>query len=511
MKSIYSFFNHHNIKNILKRLNSFIKQRLACFYLLLFCFTKLLSKKLVYFIKLLSKKLVYFIKNISNRMHCAIIRYIKYIYKLIYIFYIQLITLKSAIFGKSTQPMVGQRILMLTISMIRNDPRINKEAASLAEAGFEVDILCYDSDFNAPPLRIEDVSPGVRYVWLPIYNCHDNISCIYQYQKSFHLYGLRFAYSAVHAHDLTTLRSAWLISRDCGIPLVYDAHEMWSENVRLKGQNWVPLCGFRRILVGWQERFLVHYASIFISVSNSICDEYLRRYKLKERPLLLPNTPELRLLNIERNETDNIRSQAGLNDGHFITLYIGGINPLRNIENVLLAHTLLPDNYVFIIRGPGVSYYANEYEALAQKLDLKGRFFCLPEVGRHEVVNACLGADCGIVMLRNLCKNFYWFYPNKFFEYMLAGLPVASSNFPDVSVHLEKEQCGVTFDPDDPASIAEALKLLGDDREKACLMGQNGYQGVLARYNWEHDVKLLVEAYRQLSLPPVTPPTRHIL
>ena len=82
------------------------------------------------------------------------------------------------------------------------------------------------------------------------------------------------------------------------------------------------------------------------------------------------------------------------------------------------------------------------------------------------MLEGAFGADCGIVMLRNICKNFYWFYPNKFFEYMAAKLPVAVSNFPDVTAHVEKERCGVTFDPNDPERIASAIRFLGEIRKR---------------------------------------------
>ena len=108
------------------------------------------------------------------------------------------------------------------------------------------------------------------------------------------------------------------------------------------------------------------------------------------------------------------------------------------------------------------------------------------------------GPDCGIVMLRNICKNFYWFYPNKFFEYMLAGLPVAVSHFPDVTAHVEREKCGVVFDPDSPQSIADALRRLYEHPEEAQAMGRRGREGVLREYNWDKASETLLQAYRTL-------------
>jgi glycosyltransferase involved in cell wall biosynthesis len=117
----------------------------------------------------------------------------------------------------------------------------------------------------------------------------------------------------------------------------------------------------------------------------------------------------------------------------------------------------------------------------------------------HEVVAAAADADCGVVMLRNICRNFYLFYPNKLFEYAAAGIPIAVSAFPDVSGFVQGERCGVTFDPESPESIAAALRSLSADREAARAMGRRGREAVLRHYNWESAMSSLVAAYRGLG------------
>jgi glycosyltransferase involved in cell wall biosynthesis len=101
-------------------------------------------------------------------------------------------------------------------------------------------------------------------------------------------------------------------------------------------------------------------------------------------------------------------------------------------------------------------------------------------------------------MLRNICRNFYWFYPNKLFEYALAGIPIAASGFPDVKQFVEGQRCGVTFDPDSPRSIAQALQSLADDPVEARAMGERGRASIVGGLNWESAVEDLAVAYRSL-------------
>jgi glycosyltransferase involved in cell wall biosynthesis len=395
----------------------------------------------------------------------------------------------------------GQRILMLATSQIAVDSRINKVARTLARHGYDVDIMCYQHWPGITTVLEEAVRPGVRYIRVPQEaKWQDSRRLLhFWFQEEFCRVGSQRTYDYVHANDLTTLLAGWLLARGRGVPLIYDAHEMWSENVSYDGQEWVPMPLWLRRLARCFEGFLVRSVARLITVSPSICTEMQRRYKIAQTPYLLANYPELALLHGKQRTLPSIRALCGLTDDHFVTLYLGGVNPLRNIENVIQAHQYLPEECVFVIRGPGVDEYGRDYQALAQALGLEQRIFCLPPVAMDEVIGGAAGADCGIVMLRNICKNFYWFYPNKFFEYMLAGLPVAVSHFPDVTAHVEREKCGVVFDPDSPQSIAEALQWLYEHPEEAQAMGRRGCEGVLREYNWDKASATLLQAYRTLS------------
>lgn len=386
----------------------------------------------------------------------------------------------------------GSRILMLTISSIEHDPRINKVARSLAGRGYEVEIMA-PAPHDLPAER--DVGPGVRYVlvrreWL--------WRLFLVYQDEFRRAALERRFDYVHANDLTTLTVAWVLARLRGVPLIYDAHELWTENVEPKGEDWVPMSGPTRFLAHWWERLLLRSVDLLVTVGPSIAAEFARRDGLERPPLLLPNYPSLGLLHPEAR-IPSIREECGLEADRFITLYLGGVNTLRNIESVIRAHRHLPQSHVFVIRGPGVEVYGDEYRELARSEGVEDRVFVLPPVGMDEVLAGATGADCGIVMLRNICKNFYFFYPNKLFEYALAGLPIAVSNFPDVSSFVHGERCGVTFDPDSPESIAFALLSLSASAEGARAMGERGRAAILERLNWEAAVEDLVAAYRDLA------------
>lgn len=381
---------------------------------------------------------------------------------------------------------------MLTISDVDWDPRVSKVAQSLAASGYEVAVLAPATDGRR---REDDVAPGVRYIRIP----REWLWRFFLlYQDEFRRAGLDREFDFVHANDLTTLTVAWVLARVRRVPLIYDAHELWTENVEPGGDGWAPMSAKTRFAARSWERFLLRSVDQTVSVSPSIVAELGRRSPDGRTPVLVPNYPSLRLLATqERRPT--LREECGISEDAFLTLYMGGVNPLRNIESVIRAHRHLPERHVFAIRGPGVEAYSDDYKALARAEGVADRVVLLPPVGMDEVVVAAAGADCGVVMLRNICKNFYLFYPNKLFEYALAGMPVAVSDFPDVRGFVEEERCGVTFDPDSPESIADALRWLAEHPDEARAMGERGHEAIVRQHNWEAGVRELMAAYERVA------------
>lgn len=415
----------------------------------------------------------------------------------------QLIDCYKPVAAALKQPIVetapgGRRILMLTISMIDIDPRINKVAHSLAKAGYLVDIMCWQADpAVAEFLTIEDKMPGVRYIRVKASEAWGLTWTLYQ--QSYREAARQLAFDFVHANDLTTLATGVVIAADRKCPLVYDSHEMWSENVTWDKWNnkYVEMPFWKRRFARKLEGKLLKKVSSFYSVSPSILDEYERRYG--RRPMLLANVPNIEVLAQADVPMPSVRELCGKDEDTFITLYLGGLGPARNIETVIEAHRYLDDSFVFAIRGPDADRWGPDYAHLAEKFGISDRVFTLPGVGRDELLSGSRGADCGIVMLQNWCKNFYWFYPNKFFEYAAAGLPVAVSNFPDVTAHIQREGNGVTFDPHDPRSVADAIRKLAQDRKLAREMGARGRASIEREYNWKNAIHVMVNEYDRLS------------
>lgn len=88
--------------------------------------------------------------------------------------------------------------------------------------------------------------------------------------------------------------------------------------------------------------------------------------------------------------------------------------------------------------------------------------------------------------------------PNKMFEYMAASLPVIASDFPLWREIVDGAGCGLLVDPLDPEAIAEAMRWILDNPEKAQEMGRRGRDAVETQYNWEPEATKLRDLYGRL-------------
>lgn len=285
-----------------------------------------------------------------------------------------------------------------------------------------------------------------------------------------------------HAFDLKTLPLAYFVSRINRSKLVYDSRELYVESMRDKE---LP-DSYKKIMMG-VESFLIRRVDGVIVVSDSIADILVQRYGVK-RPTVIFNCPPY----IEYRKTTIIRDLIGIEDDKRIVLYQGLISSGRGLENLVAASRFLDNAVVVLIGGGGLK------EELAKKVKderLEDKVKFIDAVPYKELLNYTMSADLGVHPIQNTCLNHYYCAPNKLFEYLMAGLPVAISNFPDMQKIVENEGVGAAFDPDDPKDIARVVNSIMNDEEKYNRMRENALRVARESYNWEKESQKMMKIY----------------
>ena len=287
-----------------------------------------------------------------------------------------------------------------------------------------------------------------------------------------------------HAHDLNTLPVAWWARRKLGGILIYDSHEIYTETSTLK---W----GEKKTM-GAIERFLIRRTDAVITIHESAARELSQRYGIP-RPMIVMNCPRIEV-NVANSH--RLRTAVGLHSDDLIVLYQGGFLPNRGLKNLLCAMQKLPEQAKLVMMGWGK--LENELKQLAQEMSLLDRtIYFIPPVPQKELLLWTASADVGVIPYQAVGLNNYYCLPNKIFEYMAAGLPIAASAFPELSRVINECEVGVTFEPESPESISHALLRILTDGGYRRQLSMNARRAS-ETYNWSTEETKLLALYGEL-------------
>lgn len=374
----------------------------------------------------------------------------------------------------------GRHVLMLVVSDLRIDPRVEREARALAAGGYEVTVIAPDPTLGADPAFTVDWGPGVHIRSIAA------DAAFYLMERPGYRGGLMFDAAlaiarelkpfAIHAHDLNTCLVGLAVARQTGAHLVADFHEWTSENVHWDNaaQSWTPYEGEWKAELQGLERRVMREASAVITVCDSIAEaleEELGGGEGEARQVEACQV-EARKIEVIRNipalsaqptkEYPPLKAQLGLPESQFLLLWQGGTGPTRLIEPIIAALEFAPA-CVFAIRGPSLDLFGDGYRAIADKAGAGDRLILLDPVTSRDVVAAARGADAGVWTLPRLCRNFTYALPNKIFEYTASNLALLVADYPEARRMVETHRIGLAFDPYDPRSIAAAINRLIDE------------------------------------------------
>ena len=377
-------------------------------------------------------------------------------------------------------------------------PSMLNEGASLAGAGFEVESLCLasaatpPSEAHAPGFRTRRFPVRVREFFQGLLGfapsgrrlaAVQRVLSYAEYVSRAFVHALKSGADLYAAHDLPPLLPTVLAAKLRRKPVVYRAHELWSET-----QAHVPFAWFWRFL----DRSLVPLCDQVVTPEENRSRIYREEFGAKRPPLTVRNCPPYK----SPIESTRLRDELARQGIAFstIVLYQGLIDSMRCIEEVAEATRYFDEGVVLVIIGSGWGKWTDASSVLSGH----DRIVVLPRVPYGELPTYTASADIGILLYRNDCRNNYYCAPNKVFEYMMMGLPVIAANYPGMLALVEGGGVGLCVDPQDPKQIAAVVNRMAADPEARRSMRANGLQLSRERYNWENEFRPLFERYRSL-------------
>jgi glycosyltransferase involved in cell wall biosynthesis len=355
-----------------------------------------------------------------------------------------------------------------------DDSRIfHKECVSLASAGYEVTLLVANG--------ITDVINDVKVINVPIGKKGR--------LQRFAFAGTKMLEKALsekadiyHLHDPELLLIATKLKKRTGAAVIFDAHEDLPKQIMDK--TWIPVL-FRKMISKFAYRFELKIAAKIdgiVSVTENICTKFKLVNKHVE---LVANFPRL-------NEIEQYSSNESISKIPNSICYVGSLFRTRGIKE--LVNAISKTNATLLLAG---KFTEKDLENEIKSLDGWKQVHFFGYLDRKGIVELLQKSQIGMVTLHPT-KSYKESLPIKLFEYMLAKLPIISSDFEYWNPLVNGNNCGLMVDPLDTDAIAEKINFLLDNPELCLELGNNGYKAVTSNYSWESQAKNLLNLYAKV-------------
>lgn len=256
-------------------------------------------------------------------------------------------------------------------------------------------------------------------------------------------------------------------------PFVFEVRDLWPELPREMGviKNPVVLT-----LMGWLEWVSYHSATHCIGLSQGMVDGIARRGISRDRITLVPNGCDLEVFRRYPGSAGRDMLPGGITDSDFVAVFTGAHGVANGLDAVLDAAVELKrrgrSDIKIVLVGEGKLKPELQDRATREQAPV---VFVDP-IDKLSLARLLRGVDAGLMVLANVPAFYYGTSPNKFFDYISAGLPVIN-NYPGWLAELiEESGCGLVVPPGDAGAFADALESLADDRDAASRMGELGRQ-----------------------------------
>lgn len=389
---------------------------------------------------------------------------------------------------------------MLLDNKFPPDPRIENEAKSLITDGHELHILSYNYGdqkeyelFNNIrvhrfyiPLQLAKKSLALIHMF-PIYKT------IWKYQVNKFL--KKHLIDAIHIHDLPLCFLTKYLKSNFSQMIICDMHENYpyliSEQIYFKTFPWKFILS-KQIWFKKEKQWLSH-ADHIICVAKEMAERLSKVFPVKKQFVIVPNTLNLSMFSANQKELSELKNRF---KDSFNLFYFGGIDPVRGIEVLIKAGSILKNkiqNIKIIIVGDGK--ILPELKELTTKLQLED--VIIFEGWKSPVyIKAYMDiSNIGIIShLRSEQTDNS--SPNKLFQYMYFGKAVISSNCISIEKIINQEECGAVYEDKNSNDLAEKVFYYYQNPELLKIAGEKGHNAVMNKYNWEATHFGLLDIYK---------------
>ena len=263
-------------------------------------------------------------------------------------------------------------------------------------------------------------------------------------------------------------------------PFVFEVRDLWPELPREMGVITNPVVLGAMSALEWMSYRSAHRC---IALSPGIKAGIERRGVAEDRIEMVPNGCDLELF--EAGKAEAWRPK-GVVKSDLLAVFTGTHGQANGLSAVLDAAAVLKARERGGIKLVLVGNGKLKPELLARKeAESLNNVIFHDQVSKQKITALLAIADIGMQCFTNIPGFYYGTSPNKFFDYIAAGLPILN-NYPGwLAQIITDNDCGFALPPDDAEAFADALETAAADRKALVRKGQSAL--ALARDDFDRN------------------------
>lgn len=408
-----------------------------------------------------------------------------------------------------------RRAWIISYTGVSNEPRVLRQCEALLDAGWEVVVCGFEGHSNRPDewtfVRLPSTEPFRNSFHTVLRNTKELSHLLLRWSSSIgafrrmahvahgtnplwlHIRRTLTAFAKEHpelradlviAHDYHTSDVGYAIAKHYGAKFSIDVHEYAREQYSNDPQ-WVKR---EQPVITEMQDFYLRRADVVTVVCEGIANLLAQETPLQRPPVVIRNVP---FKNIQAFRPVGERIKV---------LYHGDLSRPREIHTAIASMRLWRDDIDLVLRGSGDRAYIADLKRLAERNGVSDRVFFEDAVPFTRIVPAANTADIGFFSYSAYSPQIRFSLPNKFFEYVMAGLAVCSNaEMEEVARVVERYGIGKLSPRHTPDLIAETINSFTreeiDAFKKASLRAAE-------ELNWEAERGRLIEAYEAVFKGP---------
>ncbi len=390
--------------------------------------------------------------------------------------------------------MMDQSICIIAFSPIQRDARVLRQLKYLAPY-FNLSVIGY-GDLDQELVSTNQINwtsltkdtgtillKAIRLIFLFLGRLIPSLYGIWYWQKSHNATGLQEAINCksqlYYANDWDALPIAAEAAKKVGGKVILDLHEyapLEFENIWFWRLLHAPMIRY------FLKKYIADVAAS-ITVAPLIAERYQQEFALD--PIVVLNTPQLSSVPKKELVPHDIK-----------LVHHGVANRDRRLEVMIETIALCDQRFsLHLMLIETDQAYIDFLKNLAIEVATNRVIFHEP-VPPAQIVPEISKYDIGFYPLAPTSYNNSVALPNKFFDFIMAGLAVCIGPSPAMADIVGKHKCGCIAPSFEPTDIAQLLNAL---QPEEIINMQNAAQQAAQQFNADHEMAKVVNLCRQLT------------